>query len=90
MSNITHCTCSVIPPHILRRVADGGDSNEASRAAISPKTSSDSSSARRAFLDVASVIYTLLLNPCVAVTWLLNAGFRHLRVSVFQETLKSS
>ncbi len=25
MSNITHCTCSVIPPHILRRLADGGD-----------------------------------------------------------------
>ena len=27
MSNITHCPCSVIPPHILRRVADGGDTD---------------------------------------------------------------
>ena len=25
MSNITQCTCSVIPPHMLRRLADGGD-----------------------------------------------------------------
>ena len=27
MNNITQCTCSVIPPHILRKVADAGDTD---------------------------------------------------------------
>ena len=27
MNNITHCTCSVIPPHMLRRLAGGGDAD---------------------------------------------------------------
>ena len=32
MSNITQCICSVIPPHMLRHMADGGDDETRSRA----------------------------------------------------------